>query len=282
MMKDIGVELHRKLYAFTIKGPPLGQKRILDMCMAPGGFLAIALQKNPGAHALGFSLPVSQGGFQRLLSPSKNVEVKFMDITMLVQDMGATDIPSNHPDSDHFIRQQQLGPQDKFHLVLCDGQVLRQHQEFRAQYRERCEARRLTATQLALGLEHLEPGGTMVVLLHKVEAWDTVLLLWKFSKFSTVRLFKPTKRHVNRSSFYMVASKVQSLSAAATAAIKVWKEVWRVATFDLNGEMKHNWREEEPSAKELIDEFGDQLIRLGKHIWKTQADALEKAAFIRG
>ncbi|KAF4835272.1 hypothetical protein CGCTS75_v002822 [Colletotrichum tropicale] len=281
MMKGIGIELHRRLHAFTIKGPLLGQKRILDMCMAPGGFLAIALQKNPGAHALGFSLPVSKGGHERLLPPSKNVEVKFMDITMLAQDMGVKEIPSNHPDSDNFI-PQQLGPQDKFHLILCDGQVLRQHEAFRAQYRERCEARRLTVTQLALGLEHLEPGGTMVVLLHKVEAWDTVLLLREFSKFSTVRLFKPLKSHAKRSSFYMIASKVQSQSAAAAAAIEVWKEVWRVATFDLKGEMKHNWREEEPSAKEVIDGFGDQLIRLGKSIWKTQAEALERATFIKG
>ncbi|EQB53632.1 hypothetical protein CGLO_06621 [Colletotrichum gloeosporioides Cg-14] len=281
MMKGIGIDLHRRLHAFTIKGPSVGQKRILDMCMAPGGFLAIALQKNPGARALGFSLPVSQGGHECLLPPSKNVEVKFMDITMLAQDMGVADIPSNHPESDAFI-PQQLGPQDKFNLVLCDGQVLRQHEEFRAQYRESCEARRLTVTQLALGLEHLEPGGTMIVLLHKVEAWDTVLLLREFSKFSTVRLLKPLKSHTKRSSFYMIASKVQSQSAAAVAAVKVWKEVWRVATFDLNGEMKHNWREEEPNAKEVIDDFGDQLIRLGKSIWKTQAEALERATFIKG
>ncbi|KAH0441158.1 FtsJ-like methyltransferase family protein [Colletotrichum camelliae] len=281
MMKGIGIELHRKLHAFSIKGPALGPKRILDMCMAPGGFLAIALQKNPDAHALGFSLPVSQGGYERLIPPRRSLEVRFMDITMLAQDMGVTDIPPDHPDSDNFI-PQQLGPQDKFHLVLCDGQVLRQHEGFRAQYRARCEARRLTVTQLALGLEHLEPGGTMVVLLHKVEAWDTVLLLREFSKFSTVRLFKPLKSHAKRSSFYMIASKVQSLSAAAAAAIKVWKEVWSVATFDLNGEMKHNWREEEPSAKEVIDEFGDHLIRLGKNVWKIQAEALERATFVKG
>ncbi|CAI0653745.1 unnamed protein product [Colletotrichum noveboracense] len=281
MMKGIGTELHRKNQALKIKGTALGQKRILDMCMAPGGFLAVALEKNPDAHALGFSLPVSQGGHKPLLLSSRNVDVKFMDITMLAQDMGVTDIPSDHPDSANFI-SQQLGPQDKFHLILCDGQVLRRHGEFRAQYREKCEARRLTVTQLAIGLEHLQPGGTMVVLLHKVEAWDTVLLLRDFSKFSTVRLFKPSRSHVKRSSFYMITSKVQSQSAAAAAAVKVWKEVWRVSTFDLKGEMKHNWQEEEPSAKDVIDEFGDQLIRLRRNVWKTQAEALERATFIKG
>jgi len=54
------------------------------------------------------------------------------------------------------------------------------------------EARRLAVTQLAIGLEHVKIGGTMVVLLHKVEATDTVSLLYRFSKFSSVKLFKPT------------------------------------------------------------------------------------------
>src|SRR2546423_6558730 len=67
---------------------------------------------------------------------------------------------------------QQFDPGQLFDLVLCDGQVLRTH--VRAPYREMREARRLAVTQLAIGLEHLRIGGTMVVLLHKVEATDTV------------------------------------------------------------------------------------------------------------
>jgi hypothetical protein len=56
-------------------------------------------------------------------------------------------------------------------------------------------------TQLALGLEHLNPGGTMIVSLHKPEKPETAELLRQFHCFSSVQLFKPPKAHANRSSF---------------------------------------------------------------------------------
>lgn len=81
--------------------------------------------------------------------------------------------------------------------------------------------RRLTATQLALGLAHLRPGSTMVVL-HKVEAWPSVGLLHAFARSAAVRLFKPRAAHAKRSSFYMVASAVDTRHPAAAR-----RNVWR-------------------------------------------------------
>jgi hypothetical protein len=51
-------------------------------------------------------------------------------------------------------------------------------------------------------------GGTLIVLLHKVEAWDTMNLIASFDGFSNVRLFKPETSHNARSSFYMIAQEV--------------------------------------------------------------------------
>ncbi|KAK2002782.1 hypothetical protein LX36DRAFT_567487 [Colletotrichum falcatum] len=282
MMMGIAQHLHSHTRALKIRNPGPGRQRILDMCMAPGGFLSVALEKNPDAHALCFSLPASQGGHRVLLQPSPNVELRYMDITMLAEDMGVVGIPAGHPDSDNFV-PRQLQSDDLFHLVFCDGQVLRPHEKFRASYREQCEARRLTATQLALGLEHLRPGGTMIVLLHKVEAWDTVLRLREFSRFSHVRLFKPGRAHAKRSSFYMIARNVRSQSAEALAAIGSWKEVWRAATFDvLEEKPPGHWRAEGPDPHDVIGDFGDELVRLGTQVWKIQADALEQSTFIKG
>lgn len=115
-------------------------------------------------------------------------------------------IPKDHPDQLNFL-PKGFGDGRLFDTVICDGQVLRTHT--RASYRENREARRLTVTQLALGLENIKPGGTMIVLLHKVEAMDTVELLYQLNRFSTVRLFKPATSHAKRSSFYMVASDIQ-------------------------------------------------------------------------
>ena len=84
-------------------------------------------------------------------------------------------------------------PEERFGLVLSDGQVLRTHP--RSEYRERREAARLTLSQLVLGISHTKPGGTLLMLLHKVEAWHTARVLQTLSAFAAVRLYKPKSAH---------------------------------------------------------------------------------------
>lgn len=220
-MQKIGEELHLATKAFTPSIDDWRPIHILDMCMAQGGFLATALSKSAGSKAVAFSLPVPQGGHKVLLPKRlKVVDTRFLDITMLAEDMGVDHIPQDHPDANNFV-SRQLNPYQHFGLALCDGQVLRTHE--RSSYRQKKEARRLTNTQLALSLEHLLPGGTMVVLLHKIDAWDTIQIVQQFHKFATVKLFKPTTGHAKRSSFYMVASNVESRHPAVSEAIGRWK-----------------------------------------------------------
>lgn len=280
MMKNIAHELHKSTKAFKIRQavgtePP----SILDICMAPGGFLATALEHNPTSHALAFSLPVSNGGHKVRLPQRPNVEQRFLDVTMLAADMGMSDIPQAHPEAENFM-PRQFEPNRLFDLVLCDGQVLRTH--VRAPYRENQEARRLSSTQLALGLQHLRPGGTMVILMHRLEAWNSVNLLKTFHEFSSLRLFKPKAGHAKRSSFYMIATGVQSRHPEAVRSIERWKAIWRAATFGGDDERWEVLSDRELSVEQLLDQFGEELIRLGRGIWKVQADALATAPFIRG
>ncbi|RYP26611.1 hypothetical protein DL767_007958 [Monosporascus sp. MG133] len=297
LMKRIGQEMHRQTRAFRIVrttkstykfGRAALPSRILDMCAAPGGFLQTALEQNPEARAVAFSLPVSEGGHKLLLQPENNpnVTLKFMDITMLAADMGMPSIPTDHPDAGNFVLLRQFDSSDKqealFDLVFCDGHVLRTHP--RATYRETREVRRLKSTQLALGLEHLRPGGTMVVLLHKLEEWDTLSLLYCFSRFATVRTFKPRTGHATRSSFYMVATDIRSRGPEAQAAIARWKALWRIATFGSDEEYVAALHEndDDPRVEDVLEEFGTGLVRLGRVVWDIQAKALEKAPFIKG
>ncbi|KAF1815408.1 hypothetical protein P152DRAFT_511563 [Eremomyces bilateralis CBS 781.70] len=277
MMKTIGQEMHQSTRALAIPKMVANSPTILDMCMAPGGFLDTTLKMNPGAHALGFSLPVSKGGHRTLLRRDPNVTLRFLDVTMLAEDMGLTDVPAEHPDTKNLLLQQ-FEPGQRFDLVLCDGKVLRTH--VRAAYRELREARRLTVTQLALGLEHVKVGGTMVVLLHKVEHWNTVSLLYKFSKFSSLKLFKPAPQHAKRSSFYMIATNVQSQHGEAVRAVERWKREWKVATFGTDEEYEA-LRAPGLGAEEVLGGFGSELVRLGREVWGIQARALEKAPFIK-
>ncbi|KAI0844566.1 hypothetical protein F5Y00DRAFT_197849 [Daldinia vernicosa] len=277
LMRRIGHEIHRSTGAFSVQhGSPYPS--ILDMCMAPGGFLEVALSKSPTSRALAFSLPASDGGHKVLLRVTSNVEIRYLDVTMLAAEMGVEEVPKDHPDANSFL-PRQLELHQLFDLAFCDGQVLRTHA--RAPYRERREAKRLSSTQLALGLEHLRPGGTMIVLLHKLEAWDTVNILWRFYKFSTVKLLKPKSGHAKRSSFYMVATDVQSCHPEAVRAVDIWKATWKVATFGSDEEYQRMIWDGELGVEQLLDDFGLELMALGKEIWKVQADALAKAPFIQ-
>lgn len=124
----------------------------------------------------------------------------------------------------------------------------------------------------------------MVVLLHRVEAPETVQLLYAFDQFAAVRLFKPAVYHAKRSSFYMVARDVRSQSHEARIAIERWKRVWRLATFETEmGDEDYFEAVNEgcPSVEEILERFGPKLVRLGRNVWHIQANALAKAPWMK-
>lgn len=273
MMINIAKELNQATSGFDISRPGTEDdpKAIMDFCMASGGFLEEALRRNPGSRALAFTLPVENGGHEVLLPHYNSVSVKFLDINMLAEDMGAIPIPPDHEEAGQFLPRQLSEGKRSFDMALCDGQVRRTH--IRAEYRERREANRLNWVQLALGLEHLKEGGTMIVLMHKVEAWRSVRILHQFSKFATVKVFKPSRAHNTRSSFYMVVSDIQVFHPEAAKAVEGWKKMWNAATFGTEEDVQ-KIIDSGQMAQEVLDEFGDTLVGLGTKIWKIQGDAL--------
>ena len=227
---------------------------------------------------MGFSLPIREGGHRLLLPRTLASTVRFLDLTMLAADMGMEELPQDHPDVHNFL-PRELQSEMVFDLVICDGQVLRTQQL--PSYREGREARRLTVTQLALGLQHIRSGGTMVVLLHKVEAWETILTLKLFSEISTMALFKPGKYHAKRSSFYLIAKNIATEHPKARSAIDEWKRIWTLATLGPQEELDYQICSRKSTLPRVLEEFGPELIQHGEAIWEVQANALSKADFIR-
>ena len=276
MMKNIGTDLHHATDAFDLSS--IDDPAILDFCAAPGGFLQTASDLNPRARTVGFSLPVHEGGHALLLPKRLASTIEFLDLTMLAADMGLQELSQEHPDAHNFL-PRKLQPEMVFDLVICDGQVLRtQHLH---SYREGQEARRLIVTQLALGLQHIRPSGTMVVLLHKVEAWETILTLKLFSKISTMALFKAGKYHAKRSSFYLVAKNIATEHPDARSAVDEWKRIWTLATVGPQEELDNLICSRKKTLPGVLEEFGPELIQHGKAIWEVQANALSRAGFIR-
>src|SRR5450432_2126904 len=102
MMQGIGDELQARTNALT-QTPEYGEDiKILDLCMAPGGYTASALKYNPTAIACGVTLPPEKGGHELLLQSFRS-SVMFLDITMLAKEFGVEEVPITHPEHSNFL-----------------------------------------------------------------------------------------------------------------------------------------------------------------------------------
>lgn len=274
-MQQICEELHSETNALSLPGWPQNEIRILDLCMGHGGFSATALKHHSNATIRGISLPPACGGLEMLLEvesgSSGQIEIQFVDITLLATEFGIFSIPESHPKRSSFITNRPYHG-DSFQLVFCNGQNLRNHDL--TIHQENLENLRLGISQLILALQRIATGGTLVMLLHKAEAWDTAQFLYQFSQFSEIQLFKSRRKHRLKSSFYLVAKNVQPDHQAAKAAISEWKEAWSQATFGGSEGTGDAVLVEDDAVQGLLDKFGNELIELAKPLWEIQSEAL--------
>ncbi|RFU30035.1 hypothetical protein B7463_g6341, partial [Scytalidium lignicola] len=276
MMRQIAEEMHAAVSIFDVSIYPDDEMKVLDLCMAPGGYSAAVLKHHKKARVFGITLPESLGGHEVVLDKSKLAGLQKIDITMLVGEFSNQPVPANHPERSNFLMVRPFR-HHSFHLIFCDGIILRSHE--RANQRKVVEAFRLRFSQLILALHRISEGGTIVMLLHKVDQWSSMLILYQFSKFSSTELFKPIKKHGARSSFYMVAKNVNPKHPAAQEALQSWRDGWWTSTFGGEDGLGEEIEYPEVFVNEVIEEFGKTLALLGGPIWKIQADALSKTDY---
>jgi 23S rRNA U2552 (ribose-2'-O)-methylase RlmE/FtsJ len=276
MMNRVGDKMQQATGIFNLPGK---RPSMLALGFAPGGFVGRALKTNPNVQVVGITLPTREKGVESLVK-NPRLHVVPADVTMLAVDLGfpLADIPAEHPDAKRFL-DRAIRPRQQFDLVTCEGGVLRTHQI--ASYREQREAHRLKASQLAISLERVKSGGSMIVLMHKAETWNSLCLFYKFSKFSKVRLFKPEMEHQHRSSFYMIATDIQSQSEVAKDAVKQWKAEWKTATFGTDDEYSKECQDNALDVNKVLEEFGESWIDLCREVWVLQIKGLEKKSFTK-
>ncbi|KAI1003827.1 hypothetical protein K3495_g4390 [Podosphaera aphanis] len=277
MMCQIGNELHHNTSALTPITVSDEGIQVLDICMAPGGISSTILKVHQDAKISAITLPPSQNGLDILLHNweiDRRIRYYFGDVTMLLTEMGGTTIPFGHPDATNFLTCRPFCDR-KFDLVVCDGQVLQRHQ--RSEFREKREPWRLLMSQLVLALTRIKSNGTLVLLLHNLDSWETIILVQTLNGFSSVELFKPRKAQGQTSLLYVVAKNIQAQGAEVNAAIKLWKEEWHMATFKSDKEYNQFQLRHDKRTIEILRNYGKNLIHLGEPIWRIQRTALESA-----
>ena len=117
------MELHNATQAFSFN-----KKRveILNLCIAPSGFSACALQENLMGLMNTFSLPVEEGRHPILMPYGKGdgrICVHFLNITMWAEELRVNAILKVHPDTSKFCCGWPY-IHTSYDLAICDGQVL--------------------------------------------------------------------------------------------------------------------------------------------------------------
>lgn len=282
MMRNIGHEMQNATAVFTLGAD---RPQILDTCAAPGGFLRAVLDVNQSADIYAITLPVHLGGHPLLLHIAKSnaflqtLQIQYLDITTLGVECGLKDEelkPGMSADRPYHDIQCDL--------VFCDGQLLRTNEQHRDIGLEKYAAARLKLSQLIFAMNRLREEGTMVVLLHKPETEPNLRLLATFSAFSNLKVFKPHKIHATRSSFYMIASNVQSKSAAAQAVVEQWMYQWRQMTLESEGgvdEMGPQSGSFGADLHDVLEQFGSEFIELVEPVWEIQSKAIQKSDWFR-
>lgn len=271
MTLTIGNELNKSTGAFHILQSS-GEPSALDMGMAPGGFSATIMKSYPRTALRAITLPNLKGGHS-VQFKHKRMKLDLCDINTLAGDMGLSSIPESHPEASAFTVAKLLG-QEEFDVIICGCQVTRNQE--REQWREHREAGRLQLAQLVIALEHLKSGGTLVAVMHKPEDIHTAEMLHIFSTFSEVSLFKPKRAHAKRSSFYMVAKNVAARHKQAIEAVEIWKREWIVSTLGTVEDCAGLSNRTTDETRKLLEEYGTELVKIGRPIWATQVAALNK------
>ena len=254
--------------------------QVLDLGMAPGGFTSSVLKLNQYAYVYAFTLPSKLGGHMIMHHKDPRVSRMYGDITMLHREFRITDLPKDHPEFSK-LDDSLLWTGKTFDLIFCDGQALRTNRPHIAEYRRQVEAMRLTVSQLILAMQRIQSGGTLIMTLHNLGAYDSIKIVSIFDRAAKIQIFKPISAHKKNGTFYLIAKEVQPGHPEVVAALKEWKKIWKTLTFPIINEDKSGDTKElsnEPEMAEevlgLLDSFADRVIELGEPIWQIQKEAL--------
>jgi 23S rRNA U2552 (ribose-2'-O)-methylase RlmE/FtsJ len=206
---------------------------VLDLALAPGGFSSYILSRNPDCEVDGFTLPEEDGGHEVLVDcDPERLSITTTDMTNFMGELGVEpgEIPEGHPDAEALLNAEWPYSRERYNLVIADGKPPTKTDDTQKPFRDVGCA--LRATQIALALSKVRPGGTIVMLCFNSRRPRAFRLLYELNNISeSLQLFKPEPMHAVKSSFYVVCRGVRTESPECKELIARYVNSWRRAVF---------------------------------------------------
>ena len=286
---------------------------------APGGFSTYILDKNPLAHGVGVTLPLASGGHPTQLAPRhrKRYEFVYKDILRydLLPSHGAG-LPARDAATAHAHMLQPIPEAWKRHfgLVLLDAHPLRTYRragppspehepegpppeggpsrEEDPAHAHTIYSGALFIAQLALALETLAPGGTLVLKLTHLEKFPAAHVLFLLDSISaSLVVRKSHTTHTVRGTFYAVARGVcgpspgsrsssgergaEGLRSWYVAGLRaLWAELWLGGEDGQGRRKRFDDLDFVVTTEMLLDAYVDRLVEFGRDVWATQVAGL--------
>ena len=193
MYQRIADAMQVQTKAFTIDNSDPTDLQALNLCLAPGGYTKKLLDMYPKIMIYGITLAESDGGHEVLVK-SPRLKMEYLDMNLLAEEYGVSllRIPERNPDAAKFRADAPFAGLT-FDIVVGDGAVLPTHARDNYRHDKDREALRLRFAQLIFGLRRIKPGGTFIILLHRIDSWENLVLLRNFEQFSKITIFKASK-----------------------------------------------------------------------------------------
>lgn len=199
-------------------------------------------------------------------------------------DLDPSMVSSDNQFKNFLARSQNPWPTKSFDIILCNHGVARRGDKANPRPDEEVEndLLRMHAAHIMFSLLHVKEGGTVILLLKKIEAWDTIQILYAFSQFSELSTFKSTDIYAAVAPFVLVAKRVRPGSRAARDLYKKQKWLWLSVTAPeaLNALVPISRKE--PSIEEVLKSFGNEYLKLGRQPWEAQLKGVREAIVAAG
>ncbi|KAF8532277.1 hypothetical protein JB92DRAFT_3138452 [Gautieria morchelliformis] len=259
--------------------PPDNLTRFLDVGCCPGGYSKYMLKTFPNVRGVGISLEEQHGGYPLRIGwkESDRYEMHWGDLSFYDICRPAS---SPHPRDDLPSLPLPFGP-NGFQLVILDAHRRPLPGQEATSLRE---YDRLLMSQLIVGLQCVDPGGTLIITLKDVACLRTAQILYMLDEISkTTVTFKDLYHQGPSGVFHAIATGIgldDHSTATLYAHLERLKAVWWELTY--GGEEGKGRELLESDLHFIVDHdklaetYLARLKELGKMPWRVQESALKK------